>query len=1296
MKSECYPAYPLQISDSGYFFKRNSTYSPQYIQLGEKVVFANNGWEAKSILVLGNGALHVVLWINMDGMRALWFLNEKLNFITNKNLLTDPSFSNTDIAKLWLSYLKDIANRIWYALTTPNLLREHPDFTPLETFISPDVHGPIKQVFNSFTQGCEFVNFAKLADSAAKLQNYYPSIQKNYLKQGMEWLSTCTDRWIDFFVNDSVSLSPDSDNWQDRAIMEGSVEIFCPFSGKSIRSNESLLFYYDGFITAYRFHSEGEVFFLLTGKHYNEKMGIYFPRRNIYFYWNTLDIDQYGLNNFFLDIVVSWQQIKPYLLSDVERTAVGSARDYHIGHFLWNDLTAIERMQRREVMDKLAGYYVSQTESEHYGPIDTLFPELSGKVQRINLHELPCIVYESNHLYVKPSDQYIHQSLVDKIIRYSTNKLLIHNQLSEEMQNFQASDYGVVILFTIRMENRSWLDQEQGICHVMTRLSENYPGKIALVIDGQNTNSSGDKLKSHGEVLIKNQKGMDLFGEEKAMAERIKSAIASEKIAVIDTIGCTVSESINWSLLCDFFVVPWGAGLAKYKWVANKPGLIFSSKKVLQGKGDLHIYDSPKIREDALLCDYMDPAAIIDVHEDVSVLANVDPHSRGNFNLVIDELYRNISEMCEKYGRVKPSSYNDYSFPCEYVCYPLEHSKVGYFFRKNQANEPNYIFHQNGKHIRFKNDGWTAKSILILGNDELHVVLWKNKNDCNGTWFLDENLRYFSNQNLLSDANYKNSPHSKLWSSYLSDVLHRVWNSLIIPDLIRTYPDYSPSELYISPDIMEDVNTLFSSVNRPCQFIDLSQDQSDVLHKIHPRIQKSYLIDNLLSSSYADNWQDKALINGYIEIKNPFTGELIQSNESFIGHTTGYRFQFPDEVFFLLTSIPHSNIETAYFFPKQNVLIYRSNTSIGKDDITSFISSIFINWELIKPYLLRKGPKAAAITVLGSHIDHHLWNELSALERMDRNNALNNVAQCYVSSPQSEFFGPIDALFPRLSGKVQRMNPGELPKTVYRNHHLYVRPCDSFISRNLADRIINYASNEAAVGQDFYASFQKVTKDRFTAIILFTIRLDNRSWIDQEKGICEILIKLSENYDGNIAFIIDGHNTNRLGTRLKSHKEDLIKSRKGIDLFDEEYQMAERIKDAVSSNKINIVNTIGCSVQESIRWCLQCDFFVAPWGAGLAKYKWVTNTPGLVFTSRQMLTSGGDLHIYDSLQYREDAYSCEYLDIEAVEDIDDISMIGGHPSKNFNLSTDALYKKISAMCEKYGRVKQSAEMFSKN
>jgi hypothetical protein len=627
-QSQIYPIYPVKLSDSGYFFQRHELDEPHYFRKGENFVFPDKkGYYTDSILMLGQDELYVLRWKNNNNMDVgLWFLDANLRFIANRNLLSNANFSNTNLAKLWRSYLEDVSWRIWYALITPGLLQSHPNFTPQETFISKSVLQDVKQIIESFIPPLQIVSINEINNSTTIL-NYYPPIQKNYLVNSLK--------------------SSDIDNWQDKAVLKGSVEIQCPFSGEVIQSNESI--FCENKTVFYRFQSQGEIFFLICGTNIADKSGVYFPRINTFYVKQIKITEKIRINDneFFLNFLQNWQLIKSYLLNGKTKNIVGVVLfNSYLGHNLWNDLSALERMNKNNILSKFSALYVFDA-NEIFAPIEKLFPTLQGKTRRISYEAIPANMYEGNNLFFLLGSQFIPRSITDKIISYSISSTL-RETFSQNFQEFFKEKFYIVILFTLRFHNRSWLDQEQGISEIIVRLNQEFSGKIALIIDGHNTNLSGEQLKSFREDLIKKENGLDLFEMEYTTAESIKDKISSDRITVINTIGCSIAESINWCLLSDFFVAPWGAGLTKCKWITNRPGLVYSSRKVLTGKSDLHIYDDPQYREDTYPCEYVDIAMVFDVDD-----IHFGQEFRNNFSLSIDHLYEKISSMCKRFGRVR-------------------------------------------------------------------------------------------------------------------------------------------------------------------------------------------------------------------------------------------------------------------------------------------------------------------------------------------------------------------------------------------------------------------------------------------------------------------------------------------------------------------------------------------------------------------------------------------------------------------------------------------------------------------
>jgi len=70
------------------------------------------------------------------------------------------------------------------------------------------------------------------------------------------------------------------------------------------------------------------------------------------------------------------------------------------------------------------------------------------------------------------------------------------------------------------------------------------------------------------------------MADEQATASRIIAACPAAQF--INAIGCTPAEGVLWCAAIDAFVAPIGAGLAKSRWISNKPGVGFSNRTFLE------------------------------------------------------------------------------------------------------------------------------------------------------------------------------------------------------------------------------------------------------------------------------------------------------------------------------------------------------------------------------------------------------------------------------------------------------------------------------------------------------------------------------------------------------------------------------------------------------------------------------------------------------------------------------------------------------------------------------------------
>ena len=134
---------------------------------------------------------------------------------------------------------------------------------------------------------------------------------------------------------------------------------------------------------------------------------------------------------------------------------------------------------------------------------------------------------------------------------------------------------------------------------------------------------------------------------------------------------------------------------------------------------------------------------------------------------------------------------------------------------------------------------------------------------------------------------------------------------------------------------------------------------------------------------------------------------------------------------------------------------------------------------------------------------------------------------------------------------------------------------------------------------------------------------------------------------GRVAVVVDGHNSRPFPDGQADSYLGFNESRASSPPIEVERDIVRSLSAAFDNSDVTIVDNVGGSMDASLFWLDQSRFFIAPWGAGLAKYRWIANKPGLIVSSRWVLRNKGDLHIYDSEKYMETPSEVRFIGIEA-------------------------------------------------
>jgi hypothetical protein len=416
--------------------------------------------------------------------------------------------------------------------------------------------------------------------------------------------------------------------FQFRVVASGAYQIVCPLSAVPVTSNKSILLNNFQFLIQFA-SAAGEIYFMILSAHEMRPVGAYFPGRNLLVIRSRFFAESTIVGELRVHIAQMFDELFDYLGHQTDNAPlVDIVRECHLAHAMYNEYAGIFRTIRSGFADKVARLVVIKYPgSELYGPLDEIFPEFAGRIVRIG-SDFAAIARKCycNHWFAIRLTDF---SVPDALARRVANRvsILSHDNPTLRQVSTARESGSQVIVLGLRVENRTWVRLAEGYAHLVRSLAA-CNGKFVVLIDGHNLLGIG------ADEFIRIELGI---------VEVLKEAAGEcENVTVISVVGMGIDLNLALIGQADFFVAPWGAGNAKYKWVWNKPGIVFSNRWNLANKRDLRIWDHPAIRELAIPCDFLGPQFVTD-RPDVGKHENRpygNPAQWSNFDLDDRELLR--------------------------------------------------------------------------------------------------------------------------------------------------------------------------------------------------------------------------------------------------------------------------------------------------------------------------------------------------------------------------------------------------------------------------------------------------------------------------------------------------------------------------------------------------------------------------------------------------------------------------------------------------------------------------------
>ena len=409
------------------------------------------------------------------------------------------------------------------------------------------------------------------------------------------------------------------------------------------------------------------------------------------------------------------------------------------------------------------------------------------------------------------------------------------------------------------------------------------------------------------------------------------------------------------------------------------------------------------------------------------------------------------------------------------------------------------------------------------------------------------------------------------------------------------------------------------------------------------------------------------LRDGVMSFPSPVDGRPMPVRHALILHGTLYAYRCVEpatgtvmfliagEIFFRLSGL---------FIPEGRLCVSLSIEQLRPQMpqmFAEFMGRVMQHGDLLAAYFAREDttPLHAWRGLTAMHIGHVLWNDISGIAGLVRAVPRERLPRfaLFDAELEPEMYGPLDRIFPELEGLVDR-SAASLQATIpefYRAGACLIRSSSMHVPKDVRERIL---STVRPLDRASPAALCQLARAEHVPVILFGIRVENRTVVELEHFCTTLVGHLAATLcreGGQAVLVVDGHNS-RIGAAdsiIWSHGEHGA-SRRPIDV---ERELVDAMQDRALGTGIEIVSTIGLPITESLACGAKADALIAFWGAGLAKYRWVCNLPGLIITNHANLGAFNDRDLYHSPHVMEAPSPLRFIPADAVEDLPDAPLL---------------------------------------
>ena len=334
-----------------------------------------------------------------------------------------------------------------------------------------------------------------------------------------------------------------------------------------------------------------------------------------------------------------------------------------------------------------------------------------------------------------------------------------------------------------------------------------------------------------------------------------------------------------------------------------------------------------------------------------------------------------------------------------------------------------------------------------------------------------------------------------------------------------------------------------------------------------------------------------------------------------------------------------------------------------------------------------------------AHLGHFLWNEASGFEIMVAALEPKDFPVVYnlAGAAGYEFYAPLENLYPELRGRVDtRFDRFDtMLEHCYRNNEQPIRFSAHTVTAAIRRRVMAVVADDPEVA--ILARMGGPRLDPSIPVIVLGLRLSDRTHADLGGFYARVirhLLHQTPRLAKGLTVVIDGLNARpgRAGVPFRVFSG----SDAPTDLYAREKSLVAQLRADTASLPVDIIDCVGVGMRINLFWIDRAQMFIAPWGAGLVKYRWVCNKPGFVFSSRNNLTQPHHLPIYHLPLFMDDPAPIEFANPAQVTDLrapgelldadgrDAQEQVGGLSAVNFNFDDPPVLAAIADLFRRTG------------